>query len=82
LVVEAQTDLIIPTDIDTIVVVIGNGELRYPCALGVGPQSPPVRVALVPGGMRDVTFQIEAQGLRLAKKWSSKTPPSPSWREW
>ena len=65
LVVSVSSDLAIGSELDTINVVVADGELSYPFALGSGQGKValPIRVALVPGGKNDRQFRVQAIGM-------------------
>jgi Galactose oxidase, central domain len=70
LVVAVYSDLTVGTEIDAIDISIGGGELVFPFALGAsaGQTHLPVRVALVPGGKTDESFEVTATGMRSASR--------------
>jgi hypothetical protein len=64
-VVSVSSDLTIGSEIDTVNIVVADGELSYPFTLGAGAGKSqlPVRVALVPGGKTDRQFRVQAIGM-------------------
>ncbi len=64
LVVSVASDLSIGTEVDAVEIVVADGELSYPFALGSGPEKStlPIRIALVPGGQSNRQFRVEARG--------------------
>ena len=65
MVVSVSSDLTIGSEIDTVKIVVADGELSYPFTLGAGAGKfqLPVRVALVPGGRTDRQFRVQALGM-------------------
>jgi hypothetical protein len=64
LVVSVASDLSIGTEVDAVEIVVADGELSYPFALGsgAGKSTLPIRIALVPGGQSNRQFRVEARG--------------------
>lgn len=65
MVVSVSSDLSVGTELDAINLVIADGELSYPFALGTGQGKValPIRVAVVPGGKNDRQFHVQAMGM-------------------
>ncbi len=65
MVVSVSSDLAVGSELDTVNLVVADGELSYPFALGNGPGKValPIRVALVPGGKNDRQFRVQANGI-------------------
>ena len=65
MVVSVASDLSIGSELDTVNLVVADGELSYPFALGTGQGKValPIRVALVPGGKNDRQFRVQATGM-------------------
>jgi hypothetical protein len=69
LVVSVLSDLAVPNELDAVEIVVADGELHYPVALGegAGRHALPVQVALVPGGENNQSFDVEARGSKDGK---------------
>ena len=65
MVVSVASDLSTGSELATINLIVADGELSYPFALGSGQGKValPIRVALVPGGKNDRQFRVQAIGM-------------------